>query len=372
MAFDLSMPQAVVNALPVRKAGHPPNNNIRELINAHIEKHQSTALLEEAGQFRICTSPPIAKAERRRYLGGSQIGGDCGRARWYSFHWGTQGKGFKPNTLRLFERGHLEEARFIKWLTMIGCKCREHDPKTIPILWHHPESDDYFVTLPGQTEYYDQGCDDVTGTFHEWIARSRGVKIPEPRQFSWIDIDGHHLGNCDGDASNVPGVERFGLSPDTQIMLEFKTHNDKSFVDVVENGVYQAKLEHFHQVQSYMNHLEYPLTLYGAVNKNNDDLYFEFIPREHGLLEDHRTRANEAIYSEKPPKRVSNSPAWFACKWCDFRPNCHYGAPLDKNCRTCVFSRPVADGNWLCRNYNKIIPRDFEALGCGNYNMRTD
>lgn len=374
MAFNLQPPQSVIDNLPVRSTPGVPNNNIRELINAAINQQQSTEWADDPVQFRLVGKAPVAKAERRRYLGGSQIGGDCGRARWYSIHWAAKATGMDPRVLRLFERGHLEEPRFVKWLSMIGCEVQEHDPDTVPILWYHPESDSYFCSMPTdhRNEQHAIECTDVSNTFHEWIARSRGVVIPQPKQFAWDDIDRHHKGNCDGRARFVPGVERFGVAFDAWIMLEFKTHNDKSFTTLAASNVYQTKPDHHHQVQSYMNHLEYPLTLYGAVNKNNDDLYFEFIPREHGLLEDHRVRAREAIYSEKPPKRISNSPAWFGCKWCDYRPNCHYGAPLDRNCRTCVSSLPVADGNWHCRKWGKDIPHEFEAEGCGSYSMRTD
>lgn len=374
MAFNLAPPDAVTNNLPLKPHNGVPNNDIRQRINDVIAAQQSTAWVDDPEEFRLVVRPPVAKSTRRHYIGGSVIGGECQRAKWYGFHWATKPEILDPRVLRLFERGHLEEFRFVKWLRMIGCEVQEYDPDTVPILWYHPESDDYFCSLPTdkRNEGYAAHCTDVSNTFHEWIARSRGVKVPDPQQFAWSDIDGHHLGNCDGRARNVPGVERWGVRSDQWIMLEFKTHNDKSFNELVDKGVYQAKPEHFHQTQSYMNHMDYPLTLYGAVNKNNDDLYFEFVPQENGLLETHRTWAREAIYSEKPPRRVNNSPSYFKCKWCDARPHCHYGVPLERNCRTCVSSIPVANGSWHCRHWGKDIPRDYEEKACGSYTMRTD
>ena len=66
------------------------------------------------------------EAPFRAHLGASLIGRKCNRELWYSFHWTTQ-KNFDGRMLRLFNRGHLEEPRFVAALQMIGCKVHQYD-----------------------------------------------------------------------------------------------------------------------------------------------------------------------------------------------------------------------------------------------------
>lgn len=274
--------------------------------------------------------------------------------------------------LRLFNRGHLEESRFVTWLKMIGIEVEDHDPETVPILWFHPESDSYFTTLPAEGPPGDPLCENVTDTYHEWIARSRGLEIPEPKQFSWTANNGHHTGHTDGQLRYVPEQDRWGVSLDEWILAEFKTHNDKSFVAVEAAGVFQGKPDHWNQMQRYMTKMQYRLGLYGAVNKNNDQLYFEFVPFEPGIVAKHDQRTLDTIYSEQPPKRLSNSASYYECRWCDFRPQCHFGIPMAKTCRSCISSIPVANGDWACKRWQKKIPHDVEPVGCDFYKQRTD
>ena len=62
----------------------------------------------------------------RSHMGASLIGGECPRAIWYGFRWATKSN-FEGRLLRLFNRGHLEEARFIAMLLMIGCEVYQQD-----------------------------------------------------------------------------------------------------------------------------------------------------------------------------------------------------------------------------------------------------
>ena len=262
----------------------------------------------------------------------------------------------------------------VAWLRLIGCDVQEYDPDTVPTLWHHPESDSYFVTLGSErvSDTTAMQCNDVTGTVHEFVARSQGVEIPEPRQFSWVSIDGHHKGNLDGRARHVPGQIGHGVAWDDWLLLEFKTHNTKSFVNLQNEGVYKAKRDHWVQMQRYMEKRDMRLALYGAANKNDDDLYFEFVARDDTQAHVLDMRARVAIYSTQPPRRISNSASWHECKWCDFKRICHYGEPMAKNCRTCVDSVPVTDGNWHCNRWNRTIPHAAEKDGCAMWKQRTD
>ena len=55
----------------------------------------------------------------RSHLGASLIGHECSRHLWYVFRWAKHEQ-FDARMLRLFNRGHREEARFIEWLRGIG------------------------------------------------------------------------------------------------------------------------------------------------------------------------------------------------------------------------------------------------------------
>lgn len=313
-----------------------------------------------------------ADSKRRRYLGGSQIGEECNRAIWYSFHWAVKPH-VDPRFLRIFDRGHREEERMVGWLRLIGVEVEEYDPATIPTLWHHPESDCYVVALPHEvSDTLAVECLDVTGTWHEWRARSLGVVFPEPRQFSWVDMAGHHRGNCDGRARNVPGLEQFGIPLDEWIGLEFKTHNMNSFVKLAAEDVEKSKAEHYAQMQRYMEKMGWRACLYGSVNKNTDDLYWYIVLADPALRVEYDKKALVAIHSSQPPARISVSPSWFKCRWCDYRLPCHYGTPMDLNCRTCDKSVPAEDGVWHCSQWGKTIPKEAEAAGCGYHVMRHD
>src|ERR1700744_182429 len=79
----------------------------------------------------------------RTHLGASKIGEECPRALYYSFHW--VGEDPRPDNYdkkgnlietsaqnkarmqRLWNRGHVEEARFIALLLTIGCRVVQQD-----------------------------------------------------------------------------------------------------------------------------------------------------------------------------------------------------------------------------------------------------
>lgn len=312
----------------------------------------------------------------RHHLGASIIGRECYRELWYSFRWATNAC-LEGRVLRLFDRGHEEESRFVDWLEMVGAKVQRFDPRSVYQLWYHPESDAYLVYEPGAYVGDNTAamCVDVSNDpLHLAAAIKRGYEIPEPRQFGFKGINGHFAGSMDGIASQVPyQVEHLGCSFYDQILVEFKTHGEKSFVDLVaKDSVQKAKLEHYIQMIIYMDEYKLPGGLYGAVNKNTDELYWEFVLPNPRLAEEVRQKALVVIHSYQPPPRISNSPSWYICKFCTHRPTCHFGAPLAKSCRTCVASLPIENGRWFCQHFNRTIPENFEEVGCDYWKMIHD
>jgi hypothetical protein len=251
----------------------------------------------------------------RSHMGASGIGKECGRAIWYGFRWATK-PNFDGRMLRLFNRGHLEEARFIAILLAIGCQVYQQDENG--------------------------------------------------KQFRISDAGGHFGGSGDGIAVGIPD-----LPAGVACLLEFKTHNDKSFIKLAKEGVRAAKFEHFVQMQTYMRKMNLQVALYGAVNKNNDELYMEIITLETEVGDQFVDRAKQLIALREAPKRINESPGWFSCSWCDHKPVCQLNAPPEKNCRTCQYSDCVIEGGWFCRHPNALsmeaLTNQEQEQGCGHW-----
>lgn len=253
----------------------------------------------------------------RQHLGASVIGRECDREIWYSFRWATKIR-FPGRQLRLFNRGHREEERFVGWLRAAGIIVHEIDPAT-------------------------------------------------GKQWRISAVNGHFGGSLDGIARNVPGVEQYGLTMDQEILLEFKTHGDKSFTKLVAEGVRKSKPEHFTQMQTYMHKRGLKLALYLAINKNTDEIHAEFVEYLPGQGEIAIERATHIIPLEHPPRRISEDPSWFKCRFCDHKKICHFREPPQRNCRTCIFSKPVEGGQWHCSKWNDVIPYEHQKIGCREY-----
>lgn len=268
--------------------------------------------------------PRIADAYRndeegpgfRSHLGASIIGRECARELWLSWRWSFL-RSFQPRILRLFNRGHQEEARFLALLDMIGVK------------FHQPESGD-----------------------QERIS----------------DFGGHFGSALDGVLWNVPDC------PGEWILGEFKTHNTKSFCKVVAEGVQTAKPEHWSQMQTCMARRGIHKTLYLAVNKNDDDIFGQIITYSEGHASRELRKGADIITRRDAPPRVSNDPSFFKCSYCDARHRCHFPEKADPpiNCRTCKHSVATLDGLWSCELRNIVIDKEDQLAGCGQWDVIPD
>lgn len=285
-----------------------------------LEAIEKSVAQDGGAAFRVMLGrvlPHIEDAYRagdsgfRSHLGASLIGRECGRELWYGFRWVMKQK-FSGRMLRLFNRGHCEEARFIAMLLISGMRVVQQDENG--------------------------------------------------HQFRISRVGGHLGGSGDGIVYGCPDV------PDNQPCLsEFKTHGEKSFVKLVKEGVQEAKFEHYVQMQSYMKEMGLWYALYLAVNKNTDELYGEIIMREDHVAEQYLDRGEKVIFMESPPKRIATTPAFFKCKFCNYSDICHKGAPVERNCRTCMFSQPLPNGTWHCQKYNCTIDKELQLASCTEY-----
>lgn len=250
--------------------------------------------------------------EPRSHLGASLIGRECSREIWFGWRW-AESKKASAKMIRLWNRGHLEEGRMLAMLELIGCE-----------VWH-------------QTE--------------------------DGKQFRIHDYRGHAGGGIDAVVRGIPEM------PDVPVLGEFKTHNLKSFLELEDKGVRAAKFEHFVQMNVYMRKLNLSHSLYVAVNKNTDDLYAEIVERDDAVADRYIDRFKEIIEAETIPRRISESPAFWKCKFCDFSSVCFKKSKPLVNCRTCAFSQIADNGEWRCSKLQKTLSKVEQMAGCSGYTL---
>lgn len=240
----------------------------------------------------------------RGYLGASIIGHECDRYLWLMFR-GCAKRTFDGRMHRLFERGRREESWFVDELRGIGCTVHEKDPNT-------------------------------------------------NEQVEVVALGGHFRGHLDGVALGIPEA------PKTWHVLEFKTHNDKSFSALVKVGVKAAKPMHYAQMMVEMGLSKLSRALNLASNKDTDALHSERIDYDASEFKAIMARAERIIKAPVPPGRLASRPDDFRCKFCEAQDLCwgtgEVALPVPrKTCRTCCHATPEMDGDgrWSCSKGRK-------------------
>ena len=238
---------------------------------------------------------------RRGYLGASILGHPCERYLWFLFRNACR-EDFHGRLYRLFQTGDLEEARFIEELRGIGCEVHDHDKNG--------------------------------------------------DQFEVNEFGGHLSGHMDGCAIGIPEA------PKTWHVLEFKTHNKKSFTKLVAEGVERSKPMHFAQMQLYMHLTGMKRALYLAKNKDTDELYSERVKHDKVYCGCLLEKAYRIITSSTPAERISDNRDSWHCRWCSAKGLCHPTGDIpvlpvyELSCRQCCHSAAETEGKlagkWLC------------------------
>lgn len=247
--------------------------------------------------------------EQREHLGASLIGHVCDRHIWYSFRW-AKSPSWPGRMLRLFDRGKREEAVVAEELRAIGVEL------------HTDEN--------GQ-------------------------------QIDCRDESGHFGGSIDGIGRGFPEA------PKTWAILEVKTHSAKSFTEMRRLGVAESKPQHYAQMQSYMGLLGVERALYFAVNKDNDEIYTEWVHFDEEAFQAMRERAKRIIGAKEPPARLSDDPAHWQCKGCSFYALCHEQQVAEVSCRTCCHASPVESGAWRCELLSTVRHKGAQKEACDSH-----
>lgn len=245
-------------------------------------------------------------SSHRWHLGASVIGRKCAREIFYTHRWAKDRKVI-PRMLRLFNRGHREEAQIIAWLRDAG------------------------ITV---------------------------IEGENGEQIRVMDSTGHFGGSLDCELAGVPDI------PGGETAVgEFKTHNAKSFANICALGVQQHKPEHFTQMAIYMAARARRFAVYVAVNKDDDDLYIEIIEwgkDTQAAVTRANERANGILTDDTPPPRLSDDPSFWLCRFCDFHSICHGKETPAINCRTCAHAGVGEDGTWTCARFDHVFTKSLE------------
>lgn len=287
----------------------------KALINACLERDGGALFrkfLGEAIKEIADAFDPNEEKHPRKHLGASLIGRECTRYLWLSWRWAFWKK-VPARIVRLFNRGHLEEARWIALVRQAG-----------------------FTT---------------------------SHLTPEGKQLRISGVGGHYGGSLDGVIWGCCEI------PNEWGLLEFKTWNKNTFAKLQKFGVKEAKNEHYVQCQQYMAKMGLKFTLYCAVCKDDDEIHLEIIRPDRisvGLTEN---RAQGIITSIAAPPKVSASPLYQTCKFCDAFDVCHGGQPIMKTCRSCEHVYPADGGKWICGHRNVELSAEQQFAACESYNL---
>ncbi len=249
-------------------------------------------------------------SEHRNHLGASSIGDECWRKLWYTFRWVKLGQA-EGRMRRLWNRGHREEPVFEEFLIWAGIRI-----KTI-----NPETD---------------------------------------KQYVFSKVNGHYGGSTDG-------IAIITWADKLEIIGEFKTFGSKYFEKLKKEKVKLSNPKYYKQMVSYGKEFKCRNGLFCAVNKDNDEVYFEFVDLDWSLADEMEKKATDIIYAQLPPPRISEQPAYWLCKGCTFNGICHHGEAVEKNCRSCVHAVPAEKAQWGCGKFGQLIPKDFLKVGCNEH-----
>lgn len=250
-------------------------------------------------------------------LSPSLIGHECKRYIFYNFRWMAPEEIITPRMKRLFSRGDDEEARFHRLIEKIGFK---------RIIADNKRGQHKIEALNGHFKGY---ADDLLNT--ENIDESKYPKL-----------------------HTLPAV----------VLGEYKTScTGRGFTDYRKTVILHRPL-YYAQICVYGYMLDTPTCIFLVANKNDDDIYAEVIELDFAHAKRMLNKAEEILNTKVPPNKIAQSPSFSVCKNCKFSGICHEEAAPNKNCRSCVNSRPVENKQWLCEKYSSVIPNQHMEQGC--------
>lgn len=252
----------------------------------------------------------------REYLGMSQIGESCGRKLWYSFRWAGR-ETFDALTLKRFADGHRTEDLVIDRLRLV------------------------------------EGLDIVS------LTNTGG-------QIRVTDHQGHFSGHLDGE---ITGLLQ---APKTTHVLEVKCVGEKKMTELKKaiqdlgekNALKKWNEIYYAQGQAYMRYMGLDRHYTVVATPGGRDWISVRTGYDAAYALQLTVKAKRIIDANEPPDRISESPTWYQCKFCNFSPICHNGEMPARTCRTCVHSTPVENGAWHCARFGELLSAEAQAEAC--------
>lgn len=263
----------------------------------------------------------------RKHLGLSIIGEDCARKLWLDFRHAIVHKDFSNSSksngqmLRLFNHGTVIEHAPLELLVEMGFRPVED-----------PVDENGFPTQHRTQRY----------------------------------ANGHVGGSMDG-LMYLPA--KFG---DFLCIIEVKTSASSEFRKLKSEGVQLHRYMHWCQMCSYGYDKGAPYGLYVALNKDTDEIYFEFLQLNLELGKDMILKGEAIVNAKTPPQRIAASPTSWKCaaknKKCPFISICHHDEVMHKSCRSCSHGTAGPNATWTCdASGGATIPEEVVATGCEIY-----
>ena len=240
----------------------------------------------------------VVVGDKRGYLGMSVIGHKCHRYLQF-VHYGCLKSTYSQRIDRLFSDGHNAEPQLIEALELIGIKVQNEQKQV-------------------------------------------------------VGITGHVQGHIDGNGYWVS--DEYALFDAKSFLVEFKTHNQKSFDELLKNDLLKCKPLHYSQMVSYMGHQNQEFGLYVAKNKNTSEIHVRVIDFDENHFDDLRRKEIEVVTADTLLPRIGNdSPKWFECKMCGAADVCFGKKSIEHDCRNCKHVDVLDGGKWLCNITGNLI-----------------
>ena len=241
-------------------------------------------------------------AEKPIYTGygvsASSLGYDCHRRLWYDLRWASPGERVPGRTLRIFERGNIEEDRVVDLLKLAGLDVQEVNPAT-------------------------------------------------GRQWRFSLANGWIRGKADGVIlSGVPEA------PKAKHVLEIKSMKAADWRAIKKHGLFKKKPEHWHQLHSGMAGLNIDRGLYVASNKDTEEVLYERLHLNPEVADEKERTVLALSADDTPPARIADSIENFACRFCPHKAICHEAEPAPRSCRSCIHHAMRTGPNGHCTRHD--------------------
>ena len=242
----------------------------------------------------------------------ADIGKPCERLIWYGFRWATN----PPRRPARWSRAG-DIAMAVK-----------------PLLLHWLTSTDVKIDF----------LDMATGTYH-------GVTA----------LDGHFYSPIDGIATGIKEA------PKTPHLVVAAALNTQAYRRVVKDGVQIAKPEPLAKAQLAMHLRGLTRAIYLCCDRKDGSVYAERIHYDAAHAMAIMARAERIKANPRPGPGISADPEHYQCRGCEAHSVCHGGEFPPRNCRTCLHSEAVQNGEWFCARHERELTSDDQRAGCPSH-----